>query len=149
MRWVVCLLPRMLRSKSSMAQTRDDKPAKLEESSIELLEKRKATPRSSKDKDASSQIRDVSPLRKKLRLPYVVIKYSSKEVSFAKKTQLGATPSSSAMVKHLVGVNNKNIGVMRNVRDILLKSPANKLKTCDMLYKEACSQPNHQSKDDG
>lgn len=69
-----------------MAQTRDDQPAKLEESSIELLEKRKATPRSSKDKDASSQIRDVSPLRKKLRLPYVVIKYSSKEVSFAKKT---------------------------------------------------------------
>ncbi|CAL8161406.1 unnamed protein product [Prunus armeniaca] len=70
----------------NMAKTRDDQPAKLDESSIELSEKRKATPMSSKDKAASPQARDVSSLRKKLRLPYVVIKYSFKEVSFAKKT---------------------------------------------------------------
>ncbi|CAL8161405.1 unnamed protein product [Prunus armeniaca] len=50
------------------------------------------------------------------------------------------------MVKHLVGVNNKKIGGMRNIRGILLKSPVDMLKTCDMLYKEICSRPNSHAK---
>ncbi|CAL2247381.1 unnamed protein product [Prunus armeniaca] len=63
--------------------------------------------------------KDVSPLRKKPKLPSTTIKSSLKKVSYAKKTQVGATLSSSAKVKHLVGSNNKKIRSMRNVQDIL------------------------------
>ncbi|VVA32272.1 PREDICTED: LOC110760952 [Prunus dulcis] len=55
----------------------DDQLVEREESSTELPEKRKADVRSSKDKAATLQARDVSPLRKKLRLSSAVIKSSS------------------------------------------------------------------------
>lgn len=58
-----------------------------------------------------------------------MIKYFLKEVLYAKKIQVGAAPSLSATVKHLVGMNSKKIGGMQNVRDILLKFPTDKLKT--------------------
>ncbi|KAI5327028.1 hypothetical protein L3X38_026424 [Prunus dulcis] len=65
----------------------DDLSAELEECSNEPPSKRKADIKSSKNETATSQSRDVSPLRKKQRLPYVVIKSSSTEVSSAEKTQ--------------------------------------------------------------
>lgn len=43
------------------------------------------------------------------------------------------------MVKHLVGADSK-IGNVRYVRDILLKSPTDKLKTYNLPYKEVCSR---------
>lgn len=67
----------------------------------------------------------MSPLRKKSRLPFIVIKSSSKEVSSAEKTKVGAAPLSSARVNHLVDADSKNIGDMRDVRDILLYSSTN------------------------
>lgn len=54
---------------------------------------------------------------------------------------MGATLSSFATVKHLVSANSKKIGGMRSIRDILLKSLADKLKTYHMLCKEVYSRP--------
>ncbi|KAI5323555.1 hypothetical protein L3X38_032627 [Prunus dulcis] len=67
-------------------------------------------------------------------------KSSSKEVSSTKKTQVGGAPSLSTRAKHLVSMDNKKIGGMRTVQDILLKFPTNKLKNCNMPYKEVCSR---------
>lgn len=100
----------------------DDLPSKQKKSSTELSGKRKAAPKPSKDKAAALQAKDVSPLRRKPRLPSAMIKSSSKEVLFAEKPQVRVAPSSSTRVKHLVGVDIKKIGGMQNIRDILLKS---------------------------
>ncbi|CAL2248266.1 unnamed protein product [Prunus armeniaca] len=43
-------------------------------------------------------------------------------------TQVRVALLSSSRVKHLVGTDSKKIGGMRNVRNILLKSPTNQLK---------------------
>lgn len=58
----------------------DDLPNEQEKSSIELLGKRKAAPKLSKDEVLTSQAREVSLLRKKCRVPSIVIKSSSKEI---------------------------------------------------------------------
>ncbi|KAL6272510.1 hypothetical protein ACE6H2_023202 [Prunus campanulata] len=122
------------------------KPTERKESSTKFFEKRKDAHRSSKDEAATSRARDVSPLRKKLGPPSVVIKSSSKKVSSAEKTQVGAAPSSSTRVKHLVGMDSKKIGGLKNVWDILLKFPFNKLKTCNLPYKEVCSRTSSPAK---
>ncbi|CAL8153053.1 unnamed protein product [Prunus armeniaca] len=70
----------------------DDYPTEQEKSSTKLPEKRKATPWSSKDEAATSRARDVSLLRKKLRLPSVVIKS-------AEKAQVGVAHRSFFRVK--------------------------------------------------
>lgn len=114
----------------------DDLPGKQKEPSTELSGKRKAAPKPSKDEVATLQAKDVSPLRKKTRLPFAVIKSSPKQVLFAGKTQVRVAPSSSARVKHLVGMDIKKIGGMQNIWDILLKSSTENLKTCYMLYKD-------------
>lgn len=64
-----------------------------------------------------------------------MIKFFSKEVSSAGKTQVGAASSLSSKVKHLVGADNEKVGSMRNVWDILLKSPTDQLKYINLLYK--------------
>lgn len=46
----------------------------------------------------------------------------------------------STRAKHLVSVDNKKIGGMRTVQDILLKSLTNQLKNCNMPCKEVCSR---------
>ncbi|CAL9024561.1 unnamed protein product [Prunus brigantina] len=92
----------------------DDLPTERDESSTKHPEKWKADARSSKDEARTSRARDVSPLRKKPRLPSVVIKFSLKEGSSAEK-----------------------IGGMQNVRGILLKSLTDKLKTCNLPCKES------------
>lgn len=73
----------------------------------------------------------MSLLRKKSRLPSAAIKYSSKEVSFAEKTQVRVAPSLFAKVKHLVDVDSEKIS---SIRDILHKFPSDKLKTCNLPY---------------
>ncbi|CAL2257265.1 unnamed protein product [Prunus armeniaca] len=50
----------------------------------------------------SSQPKNVSPLRKKPKLPY------------AEKTQVGSIPLSSAGVKHLVGADSRKVGGTRS-----------------------------------
>ena len=66
----------------------------------------------------------MSLLRKKHRLPYIVIKSSSEEMLSAEKTNIETSSSSSARVKHLLGANSKKIDGMKNIQDILLKSSA-------------------------
>ncbi|CAL2257279.1 unnamed protein product [Prunus armeniaca] len=87
----------------------DDMLAVQKESSTKPPSKRKADCKSSKDKAATTRARDVSPLTKKPKLAYAVIKFSSKEVSSAGKTQVGAAPSSFARVKHLISVDSKKV----------------------------------------
>ncbi|CAL9024742.1 unnamed protein product, partial [Prunus brigantina] len=65
----------------------DDQLGERDESSIEIPKKRKDAPKLFKDEVATSRARDMSLLRKKLRLPYVVINSSLKEFPSAKKTQ--------------------------------------------------------------
>lgn len=77
-----------------------------------FLGKRKAAPKVSKDEAATSRARDVSPLRNKCRLLFVVINTSSKEIPFAEKTKVRIASSLSARVKHLVGVDSKKVGGM-------------------------------------
>ncbi|CAL2247722.1 unnamed protein product [Prunus armeniaca] len=83
--------------------------------------KSKADVKSSRTQAISSRARNVSPLRKKPRLPS------------AEKTQVGAVPASSARVKHLVGVDSKNIGGMRNNREAPLKPLADEFGDRDLL----------------
>ncbi|CAL2256654.1 unnamed protein product [Prunus armeniaca] len=59
---------------------------------------------------------------------------------FAKKTQVGVVPFSSTRVKHLVGADSRNVGDMRNARDILPKPLIDKLANHDMLLEIACAQ---------
>ena len=82
----------------------DDLSAKQDECFAEPPPKRKADVKSSRTPATSLRARNVSPLRKKPRLPS------------AEKTQVGAIPASSARVKHLVGADSKKIGGMRNIR---------------------------------
>ncbi|CAL2239888.1 unnamed protein product [Prunus armeniaca] len=104
-------------------------------------EKRNVAPMLDKYEAATSRVRDVSLLRKKCRLPSVVIKSSSKEMLSAEKTKYGTSSSSSARVKHLLGVNSKKVGGIKNIQDILLKSSAKKLKLFNLLYKDVYSRP--------
>ena len=83
----------------------DDLSAEQDECYAEPPLKRKADVKSSRTPATSLWTRNVSPLRKKPRLPS------------AEKTQVGAIPMSSAKVKHLVGADSK-IGGMRNIRDV-------------------------------
>ncbi|CAL2271150.1 unnamed protein product [Prunus armeniaca] len=76
----------------------------------------------------SSQARNVSPLRKKPKLPS------------AEKIPVGVVPASSARVKHLVGADSKKIGSMRNIRDASLKPFADELGDHDLLREVACAQ---------
>lgn len=115
---------------------------RMEESSTKILEKRKVDAKSSKNEAGTLRLRDVSPLRKKPRLPFAMIKYISKKISSAKKTQAGAALLSTASVKHIVDADSKKIGGMRNIQDIPLKSPIDKLKTCNLPGKEVYSRTN-------
>ncbi|CAL8162509.1 unnamed protein product [Prunus armeniaca] len=110
--------------------------AKQKKSSIELLDKRKANSRSIRDEVATSQSWDASPQRKKPRPPSATSKSSSRGVSSAKKVPTRIAHFSSARIKRLVGANNKKVSGMHEVQDILLKSPIEQLKTCDLPYKE-------------
>lgn len=67
--------------------------------------------KSPRDKAVTSRARDVSPLRKKPRLHYVVTKSSSKKVSSVEKTRVGTAPSSSAKVKHLMAQIARRLAV--------------------------------------
>ncbi|CAL2270890.1 unnamed protein product [Prunus armeniaca] len=51
----------------------------------------------------------------------------------AEKTQVGAIPTSSVTVKHLVGVYSKKIGGMRNIREVPLKPLADEFGDHDLL----------------
>lgn len=54
---------------------------------------------------------------------------------------MGTAPSSSARVKHRVGVDNKKINGMQNIWDILLKSSVEKLKNGNLPCKDVYSKP--------
>ncbi|CAL8168314.1 unnamed protein product [Prunus armeniaca] len=94
-----CLLSEHRKKAVGMPPTRDverwkqygpnsnDKLGEREESSIEIPKKRKDAPEPSKDEVTTSRARDMSLLRKKLRLPYAVINSSLKEFLSTKKTQ--------------------------------------------------------------
>ncbi|CAL2231465.1 unnamed protein product [Prunus armeniaca] len=69
--------------------------------------------------------KNVSPLRKKPKLPY------------AEKTQVRFVPTSSTGVKHLVGADSKKVGGTRIARDVLLKPPADKFENHDLLRRIA------------
>ncbi|CAL9028653.1 unnamed protein product, partial [Prunus brigantina] len=114
----------------------DNLPSEWEESSTELPEKRKASSRSIRDEDATSQSRDASPQRNKLRPPSAMRKSSLRRVSSIEKVPMGIAYSSSARIKRLVDANYKKVNSMQAVWDILLKSPPELLKTCDLPYKE-------------
>ncbi|CAL9004679.1 unnamed protein product, partial [Prunus brigantina] len=75
-------------------------------------------------------------VEKRSRCAHQVILSSSKEVPSAKKTQIGTAPLSSDRVKHLVSPNSKKIGGMQNIRDILLKSPTDKFRNCNLPCNE-------------
>ncbi|KAI5323419.1 hypothetical protein L3X38_032491 [Prunus dulcis] len=91
-----------------------------DECSARPLSKRKADVKSSRNEAATSRAKDLSSLTKKPRIPS------------AKKTQVGAIPPSSARVKQLDGAGKK-IGSMRNIWDVPLKPPVDKLGDRDML----------------
>ncbi|CAL8169250.1 unnamed protein product [Prunus armeniaca] len=76
--------------------------------------------KSSRNEATTSLVKDVTPLRKKPRIPY------------AEKTQVRDVPSPSARFKHLVGAYSKKIDDIRNVQDVPLESPTNKLGDCDL-----------------
>ncbi|KAL6293446.1 hypothetical protein ACE6H2_001588 [Prunus campanulata] len=84
--------------------------------------------KSLRNRVATSWANDVSPLRKKLMLPYT------------EKIQVGAVPSSSARVKHPTSADNRKVGGMRNARDVLLKPPTDKLGNSDLLREVVCSR---------
>ncbi|CAL8094058.1 unnamed protein product [Prunus armeniaca] len=83
----------------------------------------KAEVRSPRTQATSSRARNVSPLRKKPKLPS------------AEKIQVGVVPASYARVKHLVGAYSRKIGGMRNIRDAPLKPLADELGDHDLLRK--------------
>ncbi|CAL2229328.1 unnamed protein product [Prunus armeniaca] len=83
--------------------------------------KRKADVNSSRNEAATSLAKDASPLRKKPMIPS------------AEKTQVRAAPLLSARFKHLVGADNKKIGSTRNIWDVSLKPPTDKLGDRDLL----------------
>ncbi|CAL8169023.1 unnamed protein product [Prunus armeniaca] len=99
----------------------DDLSAEQEACSAEPPSKRKAEVKSPRTQATSSRARNVSPLRKKPKLPS------------AEKTQVGVVPASSARVKHLVGADSKKIGGMRNIRDAPLKPIADEFGDPDLL----------------
>ncbi|CAL2271264.1 unnamed protein product [Prunus armeniaca] len=49
------------------------------------------------------------------------------------KTQVGVVSPSPARVKYLVGVDSKKIGCMRNIRNVPLKTHADKFRDRDLL----------------
>ena len=100
----------------------DDLSAEQDECFAEPPPKRKADVKSSRTPATSLRARNVSPLRKKPRLP------------FAEKTQVGAIPVSSARVKHLVGADSKKTGGVRNIRDVPLKPLVDEFGDCDLLH---------------
>ncbi|CAL9012002.1 unnamed protein product, partial [Prunus brigantina] len=81
----------------------------------------KAEVKSPRTQATSSRARNLSPLRKKPKLPS------------AEKIQVGVVPASSARVKHLVGADSKKIGGMRNIRDAHLKPLADEFGDHDLL----------------
>lgn len=100
----------------------------------------KVDAKSSKDEVATSRAKDMPPLRKKLALPFDVIKSSSKNVPSTENMQVGTAPSSFAKVKHLVRADSKKISGMGNVRDTPLKYPTDNLRNCNLPCKEIRSQ---------
>ncbi|CAL2270491.1 unnamed protein product [Prunus armeniaca] len=107
----------------------DNLPIGQEECSAESPPKRKAATKSSRGEATSSHAKNGSPSRKKPRLPS------------AKKTQVGSAPSSSAMVKHLVGADSTKVGGMRCARGVLPEPPADTLENHDMLRETARARP--------
>ncbi|CAL8990808.1 unnamed protein product, partial [Prunus brigantina] len=105
----------------------DDLPAGQEECFAESPPKRKAATKSSRGEATSSHAKNGSPSRKKPRLPS------------AEKTQVGSAPSSSARVKHLVGVDSTKVGGMRGARGVLPEPPADTLENHDMLHRSGRS----------
>ncbi|CAL8115589.1 unnamed protein product [Prunus armeniaca] len=99
----------------------DDLSAEQEGCSAEPPSKRKVEVKSPRTQATSSRARNVSPLRKKPKLPS------------AEKIQVGVVPASSARVKHLVGADSKKIGGMRHIRDAPLKPLADELGGHDLL----------------
>ncbi|CAL2247869.1 unnamed protein product [Prunus armeniaca] len=88
----------------------------------------KAEVKSPRTQATSSRARNVSPLRKKPKLPS------------AEKIQVGVVPASSARVKHLVGADSKKIGGLRNIKDAPLKPLADELGEHDLLRKVVRAQ---------
>ncbi|CAL2272003.1 unnamed protein product [Prunus armeniaca] len=90
---------------------------------VQYVEKWKQNGRyvkSSRNEATTSLVKDVTPLRKKPRIPY------------AEKTQVRVVLSPSARFKHLVGAYSKKIDDIRNVRDVPLESPTDKLGDYDL-----------------
>ncbi|CAL9019379.1 unnamed protein product, partial [Prunus brigantina] len=96
-----------------------------EECSVESPLKRKVVAKSSRDEATTSQVENVSPLRKKPRFPS------------AEKTQVGSAPSSSARAKHLVGADSTKVGGMCGVCYVLPEPPTDKLENHDLLREAA------------
>ncbi|CAL2271554.1 unnamed protein product [Prunus armeniaca] len=99
----------------------DDLSAEQEACSAEPQSKRKVEVKSPRTQATSSRARNVSPLRKKPKLPS------------AEKIQVGVVHASSARVKHLVGADSKKIGGMCHIRDAPLKPLADELGGHDLL----------------
>ncbi|CAL2276193.1 unnamed protein product [Prunus armeniaca] len=55
------------------------------------------------------------------------------KLSSTKNTHVRAALPSFARVKHLVDVNNKKVGSMRNIQDILLKPHTDKFGNRDLF----------------
>ncbi|KAI5343729.1 hypothetical protein L3X38_011605 [Prunus dulcis] len=64
----------------------------------------------------------------------------SRGVPSVQMVPMGIVHSLSAGIKHLVGVNNKKVNGIHEVRDILLKSPLELLKTHDLPSKEVAEK---------
>ncbi|CAL8169024.1 unnamed protein product [Prunus armeniaca] len=112
----------------------DDLSAEQGACSAEPPQKRKAEVKSPRTQATSSRARNVSPLRKKPKLPS------------AEKIQVGVVVTPQPLdlqnlgVKHLVGADSKKIGGMRNIRDAPLKPLADELGDHDLLREVVCAR---------
>ncbi|CAL8155884.1 unnamed protein product [Prunus armeniaca] len=98
-----------------------------EDSSTKISGKRKVALKLSKDEVASSRVRKrPQEASSSFRCGKA---FSTKEVSSAQKSQVKGALSSSTKVKHVVGIDSKKAYDMRDNRDPMPKSSAEKSKT--------------------
>lgn len=99
----------------------DDQLDEKDQSLTELSGKKKVTSKLSKDTIRASRVRNGSSLKKKRWLSSIVIQSSLKKLLYAEKTMVGTTPSSSAKIKHIIGVDNKKVYGMWDIIVAMLK----------------------------
>ncbi|CAL8112939.1 unnamed protein product [Prunus armeniaca] len=111
-------------------------PAEQEEFSTELPKERKASSKFTCDEATISRSRD-SSLSESSRDLFCHEQVFLRGVSSAEKVPMGVAPASSVGIKCLISASSKKVNGMQKVQDIMLKSPPELPKTCDMLCKEA------------